>query len=183
MVQDHRPGDAPGAGHARDRAATVIQSYARGMFDRERVQTIRNTQRPLTRTPSSTSPNASRQRWSGRNSGGGSSGGSIHKTTRDLIEVQQRERALENLDTVEAMRSAIKSTLGEGRFVIDPRTAEWTQWWDLLIVSLLLVVLFLTPYEVAFLQPSVDALFAVNRLFDLVFFGDMVSSAPLRPGA
>ena len=77
------------------------------------------------------------------------------------------------------MREAIKAAMGEGKKVIDPRTSEWTQWWDLIIVTLLVVVLFLTPYEVAFLPPRIDVLFGVNRVFDLIFFCDMVR--PRRP--
>ena len=41
-------------------------------------------------------------------------------------------------------------------------------------MALLTVVLFLTPYEVAFLAPSVGVLFIINRVLDLVFFCDMV---------
>ena len=61
-----------------------------------------------------------------------------------------------------------------GGWAIDPNASEWTAYWDLMMMALLTVVLFLTPYEVAFLSPSVDVLFIINRVLDLVFFCDMV---------
>ena len=61
-----------------------------------------------------------------------------------------------------------------GGWAIDPNASEWTAYWDLMMMALLTVVLFLTPYEVAFLAPSVGVLFIINRVLDLVFFCDMV---------
>ena len=61
-----------------------------------------------------------------------------------------------------------------GGWAIDPNASEWTAYWDLMMMALLTVVLFLTPYEVAFLSPSVGVLFIINRVLDLVFFCDMV---------
>ena len=58
--------------------------------------------------------------------------------------------------------------------MIDPNHAEWTAYWDLMMMLLLTVVLFLMPYEVAFLVPSLDALFVINRLIDLIFTCDRV---------
>ena len=60
------------------------------------------------------------------------------------------------------------------RWVIDPNYALWTGWWDLGMMVLLTVVLFVTPYEVAFLSPNVDALFVINRVFDAIFMSDLV---------
>ena len=78
---------------------------------------------------------------------------------------------MDGLTEVSSMRAAIEKSMTHNPLLIDPRTSEWTQWWDLVIVTLLVVVLFLTPYEVAFLRGgSIDVLFGVNRLFDLIFF-------------
>ena len=60
------------------------------------------------------------------------------------------------------------------RWVIDPNYALWTGWWDLGMMVLLTVVLFVTPYEVAFLSPNFDALFVINRVFDAIFMSDLV---------
>lgn len=99
------------------------------------------------------------------------------KVEHDLI-LKRGDSSLGRLTNVDSMRAAIKKASGDGSFVIDPRSSEWTHWWDLVVVILLVVVLFLTPYEVAFLEPGLVepmavALFVVNRLFDLVFFLDM----------
>ena len=59
-------------------------------------------------------------------------------------------------------------------WVIDPNHSEWTAYWDLMMMSLLTIVLFLTPYEVAFLAPKVGVLFAINRALDLIFICDLV---------
>ena len=58
--------------------------------------------------------------------------------------------------------------------MIDPVNAEWTAYWDLMMMLLLTIVLFLTPYEVAFLPPSVGVLFFINRFLDLIFICDLV---------
>jgi hypothetical protein len=107
------------------------------------------------------------------------------KVEHDLM-LKRGDSSLGRLTNVDSMRAAIKKASGDGSFVIDPRSSEWTHWWDLVVVILLVVVLFLTPYEVAFLEPGLVepmavALFVVNRLFDLVFFLDMVS--PRRPAS
>ena len=107
------------------------------------------------------------------------------KVEHDLM-LKRGGSDLGRLTNVDSMRAAIKKASGDGSFVIDPRSSEWTHWWDLVVVILLVVVLFMTPYEVAFLEPGLVeptavALFVVNRLFDLVFFLDMVS--PRRPAS
>ena len=68
-----------------------------------------------------------------------------------------------------------------GGWAIDPNASEWTAYWDLMMMALLTVVLFLTPYEVAFLEaPSgwentlTDGLFWVNRAFDAAFLADLI---------
>ena len=67
------------------------------------------------------------------------------------------------------------------RWVIDPNYALWTGWWDLGMMVLLTVVLFVTPYEVAFLSPNLDALFVINRVFDAIFMSDLVINFFLVP--
>jgi hypothetical protein len=46
-------------------------------------------------------------------------------------------------------------------------------WWDMILISALLFTTFVTPYEVALLEVSVNALFAVNRFVDVIFLTDM----------
>ena len=46
--------------------------------------------------------------------------------------------------------------------------------WDLITSAALVFTALMTPYEVAFLAPALDGLFAVNRLIDAVFVMDMV---------
>jgi len=83
-------------------------------------------------------------------------------------------RSMDALTEVASMRRAIESTLKASRYVIDPHLAEWTHWWDLLMIVLLTVILFMTPYEVAFLPFAIGPLFYVNRVFDMVLLLDMV---------
>ena len=69
---------------------------------------------------------------------------------------------------------AIRYATESRGWVIDPNHSEWTAYWDLMMMTLLTIVLFLTPYEVAFLAPSVGVLFAINRVLDLIFICDLV---------
>ena len=96
------------------------------------------------------------------------------KAERDLMFAMRTQSTLANLTDVKAMTAAIRNATETRGWVIDPNHAEWTAYWDLMMMLLLTVVLFLMPYEVAFLVPSLDALFVINRLIDLIFFCDLV---------
>ena len=48
--------------------------------------------------------------------------------------------------------------------------------WDLGMAFALVFVVFVTPFEVGFLKPKLNALFVLNRCIDLVFIADMVLS-------
>ena len=96
------------------------------------------------------------------------------KAERDLMFAMKTQSTLANLTDVKAMTAAIRNATETRGWVIDPNHAEWTAYWDLMMMLLLTVVLFLMPYEVAFLVPSLDALFVINRLIDLIFACDLV---------
>ena len=96
------------------------------------------------------------------------------KAERDLMFAMKTQSTLANLTDVKAMTAAIRNATETRGWVIDPNHAEWTAYWDLMMMLLLTVVLFLMPYEVAFLVPSLDALFVINRLIDLIFICDLV---------
>jgi len=53
--------------------------------------------------------------------------------------------------------------------------------WDRGTVVLLIYAAVMTPFEVAFLEPSVNALFAVNRVVDSLFLIDIISQFFLNP--
>ena len=61
-------------------------------------------------------------------------------------------------------------------YMIDSRSSKHITKWDFTLVLALVVVALLTPFEVAFLPQaqSVDGLFWVNRILDLVFAVDIV---------
>jgi hypothetical protein len=42
------------------------------------------------------------------------------------------------------------------------------------IIAALVFTATVTPYEVAFVETKIGAMFAINRLVDLLFFSDMV---------
>ena len=91
---------------------------------------------------------------------------------REMLQTLQQGSTLEQLTEVAQMKRALIEAT-HSPWVIDPNYAEWTQWWDLGMMALLIVVLFMTPFEVAFLSPKVDALFCINRLFDFMFMADL----------
>ena len=57
--------------------------------------------------------------------------------------------------------------------LIDPNS-QFMRRWDLISIGMLVFVMFVTPFEVAYLTTSVNALFFVNRIIDLFFISDMV---------
>jgi potassium voltage-gated channel Eag-related subfamily H protein 7 len=52
-------------------------------------------------------------------------------------------------------------------------TAIWFVKWQFLVALLLIFTAIVTPFEVAFLETKVDALFWVNRMVDMCFLADM----------
>lgn len=58
-------------------------------------------------------------------------------------------------------------------WMIDSTATPELQYWDLTMLSAIGYVAIMTPYEVAFLEPAINALFVINRLLDVVFLSDM----------
>ena len=61
-----------------------------------------------------------------------------------------------------------------GSWTINPTTNKWCTTWDKLLAFALMYTALVTPYEVAFLIPQIDALFCVNQLVNLLFLVDVV---------
>ena len=61
-------------------------------------------------------------------------------------------------------------------YIIDPRTSTWIGKWDIFTSIALVFVAFVTPYEVALLEVSLDLLFFINRLVDVIFIIDLCFS-------
>merc|ERR1712227_919984 len=59
------------------------------------------------------------------------------------------------------------------KFYINPKWKSARRW-DLVMVLLLAYTAIFTPYEVAFLETKLDALFIFNRLVDLAFSLDII---------
>jgi hypothetical protein len=59
------------------------------------------------------------------------------------------------------------------KFLFNP-DGDFCQKWDVAIIAALVFTATVTPYEVAFVETKIDAMFAINRLVDLLFFSDMV---------
>lgn len=57
--------------------------------------------------------------------------------------------------------------------LIDPNS-DFMMRWDILSIILLVFVMFVTPFEVAYLSTSVNGLFVINRIIDFFFIVDMV---------
>merc|ERR1712072_544166 len=57
--------------------------------------------------------------------------------------------------------------------LIDPNS-QFMMRWDILSIILLVFVMFVTPFEVAYLTTELNALFIINRIIDFFFILDMV---------
>jgi hypothetical protein len=75
--------------------------------------------------------------------------------------------------------SAADANAARNDRLIDPNS-PFMRKWDLTSLALLQFVMVVTPYEVAFMDTKVDAMFVINRLIDLYFISDMVR-APFSP--
>lgn len=62
----------------------------------------------------------------------------------------------------------------ESSWLINPETSDFLRRWDALALAALGFVSLVTPVQVAILQPSIDWLFVVSSVVDLVFFVDLV---------
>ena len=61
----------------------------------------------------------------------------------------------------------------EQKRIIHPRTDHWINNWNLLLAVALSFTSLITPFEIAFLEVSLNVLFFINRIVDCVFIGDM----------
>eukprot|EP00746_Dinoflagellata_sp_MGD_P138980 gnl/MRDRNA2_/MRDRNA2_72521_c0_seq1.p1 gnl/MRDRNA2_/MRDRNA2_72521_c0~~gnl/MRDRNA2_/MRDRNA2_72521_c0_seq1.p1 ORF type:complete len:802 (+),score=97.17 gnl/MRDRNA2_/MRDRNA2_72521_c0_seq1:217-2622(+) len=67
----------------------------------------------------------------------------------------------------------IRDALQPKQLLLDPN-CDFIKYWDLMILAALCYTAIVTPYDVAFLQTSLNALFVFNRCIDFIFFKDMV---------
>lgn len=67
----------------------------------------------------------------------------------------------------------IRQEFGRARCLLNPGSPGMQRWGVVVLVALLFTSV-MTPFEVAFIEPSMGALFVVNRLIDLVFVADMI---------
>ena len=75
----------------------------------------------------------------------------------------------------EVLERASLETEKRSLFLLDPREKHWLAQWDMVMMTCLIFVAIVTPYEVAFLQDNgTDALFWVNIVLDCAFFFDMI---------
>jgi len=76
---------------------------------------------------------------------------------------------------VEDMKRVIEGMTSQRRwYIIDPRHSRWLPYWDVITSAALLFTATITPYEAALLPVTLDALFAINRVVDLIFIGDIL---------
>lgn len=69
--------------------------------------------------------------------------------------------------------SAPTSHYGRSGCYVNP-SSDFVKYWDIWVVTLLVYTAFVTPYEIAFLETSINALWVFNRIVDVSFLCDMV---------
>lgn len=81
--------------------------------------------------------------------------------------------------------ASIREALRSHSIVLDPH-CEYLKYWDVLTLAALCFTAVVTPYEVAFLHTSFNALFVLNRFIDLIFLKDLILqffiAVPIKSG-
>merc|ERR1719197_1109191 len=82
----------------------------------------------------------------------------------------------EEREARERQREKLRQSLNleRSKCVINPQTTGFMQHWDMVTIFALLFVAFVTPFEVGFMQTSMNAMFFINRAIDMIFVCDMV---------
>jgi len=75
-------------------------------------------------------------------------------------------------DEVEAVENKLAMMGNANKFLFNP-DGKFCQNWDMVIIIALVFTATITPYEVAFVEGSINAMFAVNRFVDAAFLCDM----------
>jgi hypothetical protein len=83
--------------------------------------------------------------------------------------MNSKQIAKVSIEVAEAVQATETS-----RCMIDPERSPILMQWDLAIAFMLIVVMFLAPFETAFLEPAYDAMFVINRCIDAMFLIDLV---------
>lgn len=76
--------------------------------------------------------------------------------------------------------AAAKAFWNPQRKVINPYS-DGMQRWDQVIMGVLVWTALVTPFEVSFMEPSINYLFVLNRLIDCIFLTDMIFTFLLDP--
>lgn len=71
-------------------------------------------------------------------------------------------------------RKADEADAEDREWLIDAQTTPQLQHWDIGMLVAISYVAIATPYEVAFLEPEINAIFVVNRMVDMVFLCDLI---------
>jgi len=83
-----------------------------------------------------------------------------------------RAETLEDDDDLQELELSINKQ-SRGQYLV-PLNHWFRGYWDAVIIIALLFTAIVTPFEVAFLEPAISALFIVNRFVDVTFLADMV---------
>jgi len=90
------------------------------------------------------------------------------------------ERAKELREYTARVASTVERERRRSRFVLHPAKNKYLRYWDVVTSFALLYTATLTPFEAAFVQPSIDPnvwqdpWFVINRILDVIFIFDMV---------
>jgi len=120
---------------------------------------------------------ATQLHWS--NEGEGSNKGSRLSSTTDNYHIQVKSALEMPMDESQITLPHPRSFSGRTRArrfrmrLLNPRSRT-LKYWDPLMGVFLIFISLVTPFEVAFLTPKYDGLFAINRAIDIMFLIDII---------
>jgi hypothetical protein len=87
------------------------------------------------------------------------------------------EKTLSVQEQVSITEARLRRLEGERARIFNRANSRWMEPWDCYIMILLIYTAIVTPYHLAYLQPSVDAFYWIDRVIDLSFLADMAICA------
>jgi hypothetical protein len=92
---------------------------------------------------------------------------------KQAAKTRLQEIRRDSQDAVQGFTRQLGRIEAEAQMLIHPH-GQFATRWDIVLMVSMLFTCFVTPYEIALLQPAWDTLFVCNRMVDIIFTADLI---------